>query len=181
MRSNRELKSNTPSDHIVVGVVRGSRGLRGELRVECTTEIFERFDVGNDLFLDGKTHTIVSSRFDRRGVLLRLNEIEDRDQADLCRGLELSIQEDEAVISNEGYFHHEIIGLSVYEVGAYLGVISEIIETGANDVYVVNLAEEDDILLPVIDGVILSVDLDQRSMEVEVPVGLGRNKKHVTD
>ena len=45
----------------------------------------------------------------------------------------------------------------------------------------VNLAEEDDILLPVIEGVILSVDLDQRSMEVEVPVGLGRNKKHVTD
>ena len=177
MRSNRELKTNTPSDHIVVGVVRGSRGLRGELRVECTTDIFERFDEGNDLFLDGKAHTITSSRFDKRGVLLRFNGIQDRNQADLCRGLQLSIPEGEAVTSDEGYFHHEIMGLAVYEFGTYLGIISEIIETGAIDGYVVYMAGEDDILIPVIEGVVLSVDLDRGSVEVQVPIGLGRDTK----
>ena len=64
MRSKRKLHTNTPSDHIVVGIVRGSRGLRGELRVEVTTEISERFDVSNTLFLDGQMHTIISSKFD---------------------------------------------------------------------------------------------------------------------
>lgn len=177
MRSKRELDTNTPSDHIVVGIVRGSRGLSGELRVEVTTEILERFDVSNTLFLDGQTHTIISSRFDRRGVLLKLSDVQDRNQADLCLGLQLSIPEAEAVTSDQGYFHHELIGLGVYERGEYLGVISEIIETGANDVFVINMDGEDDVLIPVIEDVILSVDLELRSMEVEVPIGLGRNRK----
>ena len=177
MRSKRELDTNTPSDHIVVGIVRGSRGLTGELRVEVTTEILERFDVSNTLFLDGQAHTIISSRFDRRGVLLKLTNVQDRNQSDLCLGLRLSIPEAEAVTSDQGYYHHELIGLGVYERGEYLGVISEIIETGANDVFVINLDGEDDVLIPVIEDVILSVDLELRSMEVEVPIGLGRNSK----
>ena len=178
MRSKRELDTNTPSDHIVVGIVRGSRGLRGELRVEVTTEISERFDVSNILFLDGQAHTIISSTFDRRGVLLKLSDVEDRNQADLCLGLQLSIPETESITSDQGYFHHELIGLEVYEDGEYLGDISEIIETGANDVFVINMAGEDDVLIPVIEDVILSVDLELRSMEVDVPIGLGRNRKN---
>ena len=178
MRSKRKLHTNTPSDHIVVGIVRGSRGLRGELRVEVTTEISERFDVSNTLFLDGQAHTIISSKFDRRGVLLKLSDVEDRNQADLCLGLQLSIPEAESITSNQGYFHHELIGLGVYEDGEYLGAISEIIETGANDVFVINMAGEDDVLIPVIEDVIISVDLELRSMEVDVPIGLGRNRKN---
>ena len=177
MRSKRELNSNTPTDHIVVGIVRGSRGLSGELRVEVTTEVSERFDVTNTLFLDGEAHTIMSSRFDRRGVLLKLSDVQDRNEADQCRGLQLSIPEAEAVSSNQGYFHHELVGLRAYERGEYLGLISEIIETGANDVFVIHMSGENDVLIPVIDGVILSVDLGLNSIEVEVPIGLERNRK----
>ena len=56
----------------------------------------------------------------------------------------------------------------------YLGVMSEIIQTGANDVYVVSLSEEPDVLLPVIPNVIINIELDNNKMIVRVPLGLDR-------
>ena len=73
------------------------------------------------------------------------------------------------------YFHYQILGMDVYrEDLTYVGIISEIIQTGANDVYVVSLPEEPDVLLPVISNVIIDVELDNNKMIVSVPLGLDR-------
>lgn len=70
------------------------------------------------------------------------------------------------------YYHHELIGLNVFEGAQKLGELSEILVTGANDVYVVRLAEGGELLLPAIPSVILEVNLAAQSMLVSVPEGL---------
>jgi 16S rRNA processing protein RimM len=71
------------------------------------------------------------------------------------------------------YYHHQLIGLAVQdERGLVLGVLTEILETGANDVYVVTAVGGNEILLPVIPGVVLDVDLPAKTMRVHLPAGL---------
>ena len=166
-----------PHDHIVVGIIRGARGLKGELRVEPTTEFLERFDSGNALFVKGVSHEVIRSQQGRKGIVLLLSGIRNRDGADHVLGEQITVPDSDVIEPPEGlYFHYQILGLDVYrEDLTYLGTISEIIQTGANDVYVVSLTDEPDVLLPVIPNVIINIELDNNKMIVSVPLGLDRN------
>jgi len=83
----------------------------------------------------------------------------------------LYVRADELPPLPEGeYYHHQLLGLRVFDLqGNLLGVLSEILETGANDVYVVRDEGGSEILLPVIEGVILEVDLGARRLIVNPP------------
>ena len=175
--SRRRSFYTVPDDHIVVGIIRGVRGLKGELRVEPTTEFLERFDSGNTLFVKGTSHEVIRSQQGKKGMVLLLSGIRNRDGADDVLGEQVTVPDSDVIEPPEGlYFHYQILGLDVYrEDLTYLGTISEIIQTGANDVYVVSLFEEPDVLLPVISNVIVNIDLDNNKMIVSVPLGLDRN------
>ena len=172
----RSTHLDAPVDHIVVGVIRGVRGLRGELRVEITTEFPQRFDPGATLFISGIKREVLKSSRDRKGVLLFIQGINSREDAEACKGMELSVPECDSLERPEGkYFHYELIGLKTYdEDGKYLGELTEIIETGANDVYAIALDGYKDLLLPVIPEVIGSIDVKSSRIEVKVPLGLER-------
>lgn len=174
--SSRRSFYTVPDDHIVVGIIRGVRGLKGELRVEPTTEFLVRFESGHTLFLKGVSHQVISSQQGRKGVVLLLSGIRNRDDADDVLGEQLTVPNSDVIDPPEGlYFHYQILGMDVYrEDLTYVGIISEIIQTGANDVYVVSLPEEPDVLLPVISNVIIDVELDNNKMIVSVPLGLDR-------
>ena len=176
LSQRRSIYLDAPVDHIVVGVVRGVRGLRGELRVEVTTEFLQRFDPGATLFISGIKREVLKSSKDRKGMLLFLQGINSREDAEACKGMELSVPECDSLEKPEGkHFHYELIGLKTYdEDGEYLGELSEIIETGANDVYAIALDGYKDILLPVIPEVITNIDLKSSKMEVKIPTGLER-------
>jgi len=167
---------NISTDCIVIGMVRGVRGLKGELRVQSTTGVPERFANGNKVFIGGTEREIVVSRSDRKGILLQLDGIANREDAKTYLGMELSIPISEGVPNPPGmYFHYQLIGLEVFdEDETYLGKLVEVIETGANDVYVVAKEGERDILLPVVSDVIQIIDVERSRMEVSVPTGLGR-------
>ena len=175
--SRSKSSYQVPDDHIVVGIVRGARGLKGEIRVEPTTEFLERFDSGNALFVKGVSHEVIRSQQGRKGIVLLLSGIRNRDDADDVLGEQITVPNSDVIEPPEGlYFHYQILGLDVYrEDLTYLGVISEIIQTGANDVYVVSLPDEPDVLLPVIPNVIINIELDNNKMIVNVPLGLDRN------
>ena len=110
-------------------------------------------------------------------MVLLLSGIRNRDGADHVLGEQITVPDSDVIEPPVGlYFHYQILGLDVYrEDLTYLGTISEIIQTGANDVYVVSLSDEPDVLLPVIPNVIINIELDNNKMIVSVPLGLDRN------
>ena len=162
------------AEHFVVGYVQGVRGLKGQLRVEPLTDIQGRFDPGRVLYLEGKCREIVhSSRIDK-SLLLTLEGITNRDDAMRVKGKEITLPLDQSICnSHPSYFFYQLFGLEVFDdLGNRLGRITEIIQTGANDVYVVHISDKKDILLPALIDVVQEVDLDRKVMVVKIPEGL---------
>ena len=105
---------------------------------------------------------------------MKLSECTDRNQAEQFRGAEILIQLDRAEPLPAGvYYHRQILGLQVVELdGRVVGQVTEILETGGNDVYVVRAASGAELLLPAISSVILEIELEQGRILVAIPAGL---------
>jgi 16S rRNA processing protein RimM len=106
--------------------------------------------------------------------LLRLEGVEDRDAAEKHRGGDVYLRQSEIPALPRGtYYHWQIVGLEVLtEEGEDLGSVTEILQTGANDVYVVRAEHGGEILLPAIESVVRDVDLESRTMHVRLLPGL---------
>jgi len=169
-----------PDGYMAVGCIVGMHGLRGEIKVELYTDFPERFAAGVTVLVGGDLTEVelVAVRPHKNQLLMQLAGVADRTAAERLRGLWLFVPEDDAAELEEGvYWIHDIIGLQVLqEDGRHLGDVVDVFATGANDVYVVRPAEAQnrgqDILLPAIPEVVLTVDLAQRKMTVHLPDGL---------
>ncbi|MBV9323736.1 MAG: 16S rRNA processing protein RimM [Chloroflexi bacterium] len=137
-------------------------GIRGELKCRIITDFpRQRFKRGNTVLLDGATHVVQSGRIQAQIVLLRLEDITDRTTAEKFRGKDILIPVDEAVRLPIGQFYwHQVIGLEVIDLttDASLGRVRDILETGANDVYVVKSDSGPEILIPAIRDVVKDID-----------------------
>ncbi len=147
---------------MLIGRLSGAFGVRGELKVEPMTDFPERFEGLESIYL-GDEHvpkTVLSARTKGR-VLLMLEGIDSREQAQALRGKTLWVPRTEAVELPEGqYYRDEIVGLTIQdEDGAVIGTIEDILETGANDVYVVK-APDRQILVPAIRDVVVAIEPD---------------------
>ncbi len=160
---------------VAVGLVRAARGVRGELSVDPLTEFPQRFRPGSVIFARGAPYTVRRARSHRGALLLELEGIASREQADALRGALLEVPQKELSPLAEGqYYRFDIVGMAVVDhEGAPLGRIEEIVETGANDVYLVR-NDDGDLLVPAIDTVIKEVDVAGRRMVVELVAGLER-------
>lgn len=169
-----------PDGYLAVGHIIGVHGLRGELKVELYTDFPERFAPGARLFLgtDLEDVAILQVRPHKGNLLLTIEGIDDRTAAEALRGLWLFVEEADAAELEEGEFWiHDIIGLRVEtEDGNVLGEVTDILPTGANDVYIVRPAQGvnrgQEILLPAIADVILAVDVAAGTIHVRLPDGL---------
>ena len=176
-RSRRPASKRTlepPDGHVVVGHVTGSWGLRGDVKVQPQTDFPERFSAGSELHVKGSPETVVSSRPYRGGYVIRLASVTDRTAADSMRGALLTVPEDEiAPLPQDTYYHFQLIDMRVLsDEGEELGVIREILDTSANDVYVVRGETGSELLIPAIREVVLEVDLDAGRMTVHLAPGL---------
>jgi len=126
----------------------------------------------------GSSHSVISIRPHQGRFLLRLADCLDRNQAEQFRGQEVRILKDRTDPLPTGvYYHSQILGLQVVEVGGRdLGEVSEILETGGNDVYVVRPANGAELLLPAISSMILEIDLEAKRIRVAIPPGLEEGK-----
>jgi 16S rRNA processing protein RimM len=135
--------------------------VRGEVRVALDTDHPEHLAPPLTVYLgaDHRPYAIEQARLDKGDALLKLEGFESREQADALRGLEVAIRADEATPLGPGEFYvHQVIGLQVYtDEGKRLGRVVEILETGANDVYVVH-GPTGEILIPAIRDVVLDID-----------------------
>jgi 16S rRNA processing protein RimM len=168
-----------PPEHLAVGRIVRPHGVRGELRILALSDLFEGIEPSTTIYLgQGKIPAVVSSiRPHKEGYLLTLEGCEDRDTAEQWRGDTVYLAfTDAAALPEDTYFHWQILDLEVKtEEGEILGKVVDIIETGANDVYVVADESGSELLLPAIASVILRVDLEQSRMVVNLLPGLRTN------
>ena len=166
--------SVAPQTPVTVGRIRSAWGLRGDVSVEVLSDAPLRFAPGSVLRLRGKSARVERSRPGKRGLLVKLDAANDRTQAEALRGEELTVLPEQVEPLPDGMFYHfQILDMRVVtDNGENLGIVSEIIVTGSNDVYVVHEEGRRDILIPAIPDVVLDVDLEEGAMTVSPPDGL---------
>lgn len=153
----------------------GPHGLRGEMKVETLTDFPQRFQPGATLWAAGARYTVGGAHPHRDGLLVTFEGIETREQADALRGQLLEVPEGElASLGDDQYFRFQLIGMEVVDTNSRpLGRVAEVLDTGANDVYVVR-DDDSELLVPAIDTVVKEVDLERRRLVVELMDGLER-------
>lgn len=161
-------------DLILVGRLLRPHGVRGELVVEILDNAIAALDDVETVYLGEppEPHRLERARWHRGRLLIRLDGFINRDAVERFRGQLLRIDGSEAPPPPGEYRSYQLLGLTVVtEQGEVLGEVTEIIKTGANDVYVVSGAGGE-ILLPAIPDVIRRIDLDARRMTVHLLEGL---------
>jgi 16S rRNA processing protein RimM len=161
---------------LAVGKVRRPHGVHGEVVAQIYTDYPESIAPKKAIFL-GEKHSMVvitSRRQHNEGLLLGFEGINSPEEAGRFRNQILYISTNGASeLPEGGYYFHDLLDLKVEdEEGKLLGSLVEILETGANDVYVVKDADGRELLLPAIREVILKVDLNSKKMKVHLLPGL---------
>ncbi|NOX61314.1 MAG: 16S rRNA processing protein RimM [Chloroflexi bacterium] len=163
------------SGYIAVGRIVGPHGVRGEMRVEVYTDFPERFEPGAELWVEGESRSsqVVSARPHKQFLLVKLDRFSTRTDVEPLRNRHLLIPRERAASLPEGeYYSDELEGLRVITTqGRELGVIQEVLWTGANEVYVV-MGEFGEILIPAIADVVKEVDIELGRMLVSLIPGL---------
>ncbi len=163
-------------EYLVVGYLRRPHGVDGEMVMEVYTDFPERLKPATAVFI-GDMHRqliITGARFHNEGLIIKFQDLNTPEEAGRFRNQSVYVRSADRPALPEGqYYHHELIGFAVVdEKGELIGTLTEIMQTGANDVYVVMQAGGKEILLPVISSVVLAVDMASRQIRVRLIPGL---------
>ena len=166
------------NDYLQVGVITSTHGVRGEVKVFPTTDDPERFEYLKNVILDtGKTYLpleIEGVKYFKQFVILKFKGINNINDIEKYKKMPLLVSREDAVeLEEDEYFMADMIGMDVVtEDGAKFGVLKDIMETGANDVYIVESDKHGEVLLPAIKDCILEVDIEEQKMVVHIMDGL---------
>lgn len=161
------------SGYFEIGFVSGAHGTRGIVKAYYFSS-----DPGNlctlpFMFCDGVKTAVESCSVHGREILIKFEGVDDRDAALALKGRVLEIERSMGAPLSEGEFYiQDIIGCDVYEGSVKIGVLADVMETGANDVYSITTSDGGEILLPAIDTVVLSIDVENGKIHVKVPEGV---------
>ena len=165
-------------DLLQVGIITSTHGVRGEVKVYPTTDDPRRFRRLKEVVLDtGKEKMnleIEGVKFFKQFVILKFKGLDNINDIEKYRQKSLYVTRKNAVrLQRDEYFIADLIGLKVQdEDGKELGTVKDVIETGANDVYEVEMADGKSLLLPAIKQCILNGDVENGTMQVYVLEGL---------
>ena len=158
-----------------VGQIVNTFGIKGEVKVTPFTDDINRFDSLEKVYVktkkEEKLYNIENVRYHKNMVLLKLENVNTMEDAEMLRNAFLEIDREEAIPLEEGtYFIADLIGLDVYTDGQeFLGKVEDIYNTGSNDIYVVKNELGKQILLPGIEEVIKEVKLDDKIIVHLIP------------
>lgn len=161
-----------------VGIISSTHGIKGEVKVFPTTDDVQRFKKLKNVLLDSgkekRNLKIQSVKFFKQFVILKFEEIDDINDVEKYKGSSLYVTRDQAVkLKKDEYFIADLIGLRVIAEEEKLeGIIKDVMETGANDVYVIELSNGRELLLPAIKECVLSVDIEKGEMQIHLLDGL---------
>ena len=164
-------------DMMRVGVITSPHGVHGEFKVYPTTDDMKRFSLLKKVTLDKggvlSELNIRSVRYHKNMVILGTEEYTTMNDAESLRDCDLYVSRDDAVaLGKDEYFIADLIGMSVETDIGVDGTLKDVMQTGANDVYVIDLQDGRELLLPAIADCVLDVDTDARIMRIHVLPGL---------
>ncbi len=160
-----------------IGVITSTHGLKGEVKVFPTTDDVNRFKKLKKCILRTPKGDIEveknSCKFFKNMVILSFKEFKDINEVEKYKNCELYVTRDNAVpLDEDEYYIADVIGMEVYEEENRLGVLSDVMQTGANDVFVVDLGEKKELLIPVIKECVLDIDYDTKKINVKLMKGM---------
>ncbi len=166
------MKLSLP-EFIVIGKVLAPRGIKGKLKVEVATDFPQRFAPCSTVYIDRQPVTIDSTEWHKGLAIIKLNTINSIEDAQKLCGKLIEIHHSQLHPLPEGqYYHFQLIGLEVWTTqGELLGNITEVLTAESNDNYVVRGARGE-VLIPAIDDVVKSIDLDKGRITIEAIEGL---------
>lgn len=161
-----------------VGAITSTHGVRGEVKVFPTTDDPKRFKRLKDVILDtGKEQIpmeIESVKFFKQFVILKFKGFDNINDIERFKGKNLYVTRENAVrLRRDEYFIADLEGLTVLlEDGTEFGTLTEVIQTGANDVYTIAMKNGGEVLIPAIKECILSVNIEEGKMTIHLMDGL---------
>lgn len=161
-----------------VGVITSPHGVQGEVKVFPTTDDPRRFKHLKKVILtlgtEERRAEIERVKFLKQMVILKLREVDSRDEAEKLRQCSLYVPREEAVsLEKDEYFIADLLGMKVLdEEEKELGLLQDVLQTGANDVYVIRMTDGRELLLPAIRECVLEVRVEEGYMKVHVLEGL---------
>jgi 16S rRNA processing protein RimM len=156
---------------VAVGRVLGPFGLKGELRLQSLTDNPDRFAPRSKLWIGAQPVTVAASREAQGYVYVTLKGFPDRTAVERFRQAIVQVPESALPALPEGeHYRYQLVGLDVFDTTENrLGVLEEVLETGANDVYRVRTLEGGELLIPALGSVVISVDLTEKRIVVDPP------------
>ena len=179
--SLKDQSSGSPStgepEFLAIGKLRRPHGVHGEIVMSVWTDFPERLQAGLDVYVD-EDHQMLnvrSMRWHRQDILIAFKGYTDRDQVGALRNKIVQVRAVDLPALEDGeYYLHQVLGMRVTQEDepSLIGHVVEIIETGANDVYIVRRQDGTEFLLPAIESVVLGIDFESRAMLVQLLPGL---------
>ena len=158
---------------IEIGKIVNTHGLRGHIKVEPWCDGIETFEYLKRVFVGNVEYGIENVKIQKSLFLLKLAKLDTIEEAEKLKNKVIYADEDEMPPLPEGVFYiKDIIGLSVYDGDKFVGEVTDWIETGANNVYIIKRPNGKDVLIPAIDSVIAEVDIENKKMSVNMLEGL---------
>lgn len=165
--------------YLRVGVIASTHGVRGEVKVYPTTDSLERFRSLKEVVLvtarkENLLLTVEGVKFFKQFAILKFKGIDNIDDIQKYKGCDLMVSRENAQpLAENEYYIGDLVGMKVEdEHGVTLGILADVLQTGANDVYVVKRSNGTELLLPVIDECILNVDVEAGVVQAHVMDGL---------
>ena len=165
-------------DRFQVGVLTSPHGVRGEIKVYPTTDDLRRFKRLKEVILDTGKETkvleIESVKFSKQMVILKFKGFDTPEDIAKYRQCSIYVTRENAVrLGRDEYFIADLMGLKVHnEDDEEIGVLREVLETGANDVYIIDLHDGRELLLPAIKDCVLDVDVEGGQIKIHILDGL---------
>lgn len=161
-----------------VGVIANTHGVRGEVKVYPTTDDVNRFKKLKETILDTGKETInlnvTSVKFFKNMVILKFKEFDNINDVEKYKGCDLLVTRENAVKLEKGeYFIADILGADIYlEDGSHFGILRDVMQTGANDVYIVDTDDKKEVLIPSIPQCIIDRNIEEKKVVVHLLKGL---------
>lgn len=160
-------------EYLEAGKIVNTHGIKGEVKIMPYTDVPELLCEFDRLFLDRKEIFIERSRVAKNMVIAKLEGVDTPEQAEKLRNKILYMHRDDLELDDDTYFIQDLIGMEVNdaETGVTYGKIVDVMQTGANDVYVIKGSDRE-YLVPAIADVVVSTDIDNNVMTIKVLEGL---------
>lgn len=163
-------------ESVVIGEILKPQGVKGEFKVYPITDNPARFMKLKNVILSNDKNTydfqVRGVRIDSKGmVFLSLEKIDNPEEAEKYRGFQVRIARSEVPPLKDRWYYFELEGMRVYQQDELLGTLVRILETGANDIYLVQ-GEKGEICVPALKSVVKRVDVPGKRMDVILPPGL---------